>query len=155
RRGLVVKVLLACFVCALILALSLPTIFASSATVLLDPRKNNVTDLSAVISPIATDPAAVQNQIQIITSREVAAAVVDRLALARDPEFTAAIAPPGLGDMLNPGYWLNGNSTAPAALQRERVIDNLRRHVSADAEGLSTAITISARSRDAVKAASI
>lgn len=155
RRGLIAKVLLACFVCALILALSLPTIFSSSATVLLDPRKNSVTDLSAVISPIATDPAAVQNQIQIITSREVAAAVVDRLALARDPEFNAAIASPGLGDMLNPGTWLNDKSLAPAALQRERVIDNLRRHVSADAEGLSTAITISARSRDAVKAASI
>src|SRR4051812_35209049 len=96
RRGLIVRVLLVSLLFALVIALALPTIYSSSATVLLDPRKNSITDLSAVISPLITDPATVQNQIQIITSRDLAAGVVDRLKLTNDPEFNAAIGPPSL-----------------------------------------------------------
>ena len=158
RRGLIIRVMLATVLIALIVALALPTLYASSATALLDPRKNNITDLSAVITPLGTDPAAVQNQIQIITSRDLAATVVDRLKLVQDPEFNPAIAPSGLGEMLsdlNPRNWFRDDRDLPPALQRERVIDNLRRHVWADAAGLSTTITISASSRDAVKAALI
>jgi len=158
RRGLILKVMGGVVLCALIVALALPTLYSSSATVLLDPRKNNITDLSAVVSPLTADPAAVQNQIQIITSRDLAATVVDRLKLTGDPEFNPAIAPLGIGDILaglNPRNWFTSNKPATAALQRERVIDNLRRHVWADAQGLSTTITIAASSRDAVKAATI
>jgi len=158
RRGLILKVMAGVVLCALLVALALPTLYSSSATVLLDPRKNNITDLSAVISPLTADPAAVQNQIQIITSRDLAATVVDRLKLTRDPEFNPAIAPLGLGDVLaglNPRNWFASRKPATPALQRERVIDNLRRHVWADAQGLSTTITIAASSRDAVKAATI
>ena len=158
RRGLILKVMCGVVLCALIVALALPTLYSSAATVLLDPRKNNITDLSAVISPLTADPAAVQNQIQIITSRDLAATVVDRLKLTADPEFNPAIAPLGLGDILaglNPRTWFAGSKQATPALQRERVIDNLRRHVWADAQGLSTTITIAASSRDAVKAATI
>ncbi len=158
RRGLILKVMGGVVLCALIVALALPTLYSSAATVLLDPRKNNITDLSAVISPLTADPAAVQNQIQIITSRDLAATVVDRLKLTADPEFNPAIAPLGIGDILaglNPRNWFARAAPATAALQRERVIDNLRRHVWADAQGLSTTITIAASSRDAVKAATI
>jgi len=158
RRGLILKVMAATVLCALLVALALPTLYSSAATVLLDPRKNNITDLSAVVSPLTADPAAVQNQIQIITSRDLAASVVDRLKLTNDPEFNPAIAPLGLGDILaglNPRNWFASNKPATTALQRERVIDNLRRHVWADAQGLSTTITIAASSRDAVKAATI
>ena len=158
RRGLILKVMGGVVLCALIVALALPTLYSSAATVLLDPRKNNITDLSAVVSPLTADPAAVQNQIQIITSRDLAATVVDRLKLTGDPEFNPAIAPLGIGDILaglNPRNWFAGGKPATAALQRERVIDNLRRHVWADAQGLSTTITIAASSRDAVKATAI
>lgn len=158
RRGLILKVMGGVVLCALIVALALPTLYSSAATVLLDPRKNNITDLSAVVSPLTADPAAVQNQIQIITSRDLAATVVDRLKLTADPEFNPAIAPLGLGDILaglNPRNWFASSKPATAALQRERVIDNLRRHVWADAQGLSTTITIAASSRDAVKATAI
>jgi uncharacterized protein involved in exopolysaccharide biosynthesis/Mrp family chromosome partitioning ATPase len=158
RRSLILRMTLATVICALVIALCLPTVFSSSATVLLDPRKNSVTDLSAVVSPLTTDPATVQNQIQIITSRGLAASVVDRLQLTSDPEFNAAIAAPGLGDVLsalNPRNWFDAQKPTSLALQRERVIDALRRHVWADAQGLSTTIAISASSRDAAKSARI
>ena len=95
RRGLILRVMGGVVLCALIVALALPTLYSSAATVLLDPRKNNITDLSAVISPLTADPAAVQNQIQIITSRDLAARVVDRLKLTGDPEFNPRHRPAG------------------------------------------------------------
>ena len=49
----------------MLIALLLPTIYSSSAVVMLDPRKNNVTDVSAVLAQLAGDPATLQNQIQI------------------------------------------------------------------------------------------
>ena len=41
---------------------------------MLDPRKNNITELSAVLSQLPADPARVQNQIQILQSRDLASA---------------------------------------------------------------------------------
>jgi succinoglycan biosynthesis transport protein ExoP len=162
RRTLILKVMLGAILCAVAAALVLPTTYSSSSTVLLDPRRNTVTDLSSVLAPLTVDPATVQNQIQIITSRDLAATVVDRLKLADDPEFNPAIAQPSMielvGEMaalLNPRNWGQSNMAGSGDILRERVIDNLRRHVWADAQGLSTTITISASSRDAAKAALI
>jgi uncharacterized protein involved in exopolysaccharide biosynthesis/Mrp family chromosome partitioning ATPase len=162
RRGLILRVALATVLCALAVAMVLPTTFASSSVVILDPRKNNVTDLSAVLSPLANDPASVQNQIQIITSRDLAATVVDRLKLTDDPEFNPALAQPSLAELagellslLNPRNWFENDTPASSMLSRDRVIDNFQRHVSADTQGLSTAITITATSRNAAKSALI
>jgi len=161
RRRLIGRIALGTILCALLVAMMLPTTYASSAVVMLDPRKNSITDLSAVLTPQLSDPAAVQNQIQIITSRELAVRVVDGLKLQDDPEFNPDLGSPGLlemlGDlvtMLNPKNWFE-ITPANGALSRERVIENLQRHVRADAEGLSTSITITATARQPAKAALI
>lgn len=154
RRGLILKVLLATVVLAVVVALMLPTVWSSTAQVMLDSRKNNITDMSAVLSQTPSDPASVQNQIQIITSRALAARVAEQLDLIHDPEFNPAAAPPGLGAMLNPRNWF---STATPSLeqQQDAVLDALQKHVSADAIGLSTTFNITAKSRDPQKAARI
>ena len=72
RRGTVLRVALAVIVLAVLVALILPRQYTSSAVVMLDQRKNNFTDLSAVLSQLPTDPATLQNQIQILTSRDIA-----------------------------------------------------------------------------------
>ncbi len=161
RRALIARIAIATVLVAVAAALVMPTVWSSSAVVILDPRKNNVTDLSAVLSQLPTDPASVQNQIQIITSREVAAAVVDRLKLYEDPEFNSELAPTGtravLGEMLrlvNPRNWFARPQSALAG-NREHVVNALMARVSADAQGLSTTIAITARSGDGAKAAQI
>jgi len=54
--------------------------------------------------------------------------------------------------LINPRNWF----AAPgASANRDRVIDSFVSHVGAEAQGLSTAIVISAQSHDAVKAALI
>ena len=162
RRSLIVRVTVGTILCALAIVMVLPTIYASSSVVILDPRKNNITDLSAVLSPLGNDPAAVQNQIQIITSRDLAEAVVDRLKLYDDPEFNPAAGQPSLvelvGEMfslLSPRNWVENDTSVSGTMGRDRVVDALQRHVSADSQGLSTTITITATSRDAAKAALI
>jgi len=159
RRTLILRVALGVVLCALAVALVLPTVWSGNVTVILDQRKNNVTDLSAVLSQLPTDPAAIQNQLQIIQSRELAGQVVDRLHLDQDSEFNPTLNGPSLSQLagqmaslLNPKTWLGGAS-APTTADRDRVIDNFLKHVDAQAQGLSTSITITVTSRDAAKAA--
>lgn len=160
RRGLIIRVALATILCAVAIALVQPTTYSSSAVVILDPRKNNVTETTSVLSPLAPDAATMQNQLQILTSRELAATVVDRLKLQDDPEFNPSLAQPSLmqlvGQMfslLHPRNWFGSDMPAPGTLGKDRIVDNFLSHVSADAQGLSTAMNVTARSRDATKAA--
>lgn len=131
---------------ALLAAVFLPSTYSTSAVVMLEPRKNNVTEQSSVLSETPTDPASIQNQIQLLTSRDLAARVVEKLDLEDDPEFV------GGGIPLNPLHWFEPlrpnkrNSVATSALLR---------HLSVSAVGLSTTITVTASSRDPAKAALI
>src|SRR6202000_1688201 len=131
--------------------------------VMLDPRKNSVTDMSAVLAQVEGDPASLQNQIQILTSRDLAAKVVAKLKLEDDPEFNPALARPGIGQVLsdlsaalNPRNWFARDDAGTEAQRlHDRVLDTFAKHVDAEANGLSTAISVTATSRDAAKAAHI
>ena len=148
---------------AILTVLLLPTIYASSAVVMLDPRKNSVTDTSQVLSQLEGDPASLQNQIQILTSRDLEARVAAKLRLQDDAEFNPLMAPPGigrlmtdLGAILNPRNWFDGNDgNVNSQHILDRTLDNFQKHISVGANGLSTAITVMATSRDAAKAARI
>lgn len=154
RRALIAKVTLGIVAAAILTALLLPTVWSASAVVMLDARKNNVTDATNVLSQLTADPASVQNQIQILTSRDLAAKVADQLGLYRDPEFNSAMAAPGIGHYLSPRNWFSDDE--PDSLhQRDAVLDALTKHVTAEAIGLSTSITVTAKSRDAEKSARI
>jgi len=76
RRQLITRVALGVILCAVAAAIVLPTTWSSSSVVMLDSRKNNITDLSAVLSQLSADPASMQNQLQILQSRELAAEVI-------------------------------------------------------------------------------
>ena len=91
KAGLILRVTLVVVAAAVIIVSLLPTRYASSSVVMLDPRKNTVADLSAVLSALPTDPASLQNQIQILQSRDLAAEVIAKLKLYDDPEFNGAL----------------------------------------------------------------
>jgi polysaccharide biosynthesis transport protein len=161
RQTLILRVAAVIVVAAILITLMLPTVYTSSAVVMLDPRKNSVADASAVLAQIEGDPASLQNQIQILASRDLASQVAVRLKLQDDPEFNPALGQPGFGQLaadlgaaLNPRNWF-ADSAATTQSLRDRTLDNFAKHISAGANGLSTAITVSATSRDAAKAARI
>ena len=162
RRRLMTRVALGVILCGLAAAIVLPTTWSSSSVVMLESRKNNVTDLSAVLSQLPADPASMQNQLQILQSRELAADVITRLKLDNDPEFNPSLAQPSLvqlvgmmASLLNPKNWFENDTPVTSFVNRDRIIDAFLKHVSANAEGLSTTITVTATSRDPNKAALI
>ena len=163
QRRLVLGIASLVVLAAILIALTLPTVYSSSAVVMLDPRKNNVTDMSEVLMRLEADPASLQNQIQILTSRDLAAKVVASLKLEEDSEFNPALAEPGIGQViadlglaLNPRNWFGGDSAVSGAQRlHERVLDNFQKHIGAGTNGLSTAITVTATARDPVKASQI
>lgn len=148
RANVIRNVALGVIAATLVILLVLPSSYTASAVVMLDPRKNNVAGMSSVLSELPTDPASVQNQIQILTSRDLAGIVIQRLNLEADPEFNTSLAP----SPLNPVTWL-GKSTAEG--QYTRIIDTFLSHLSVDAIGLSTAMSVKFASRDPDKAARI
>jgi uncharacterized protein involved in exopolysaccharide biosynthesis len=140
RRTLILRVAAAAMVLIVLALLLIPTRYSASAVVMLEPRKNNVTDASAVLSQTPTDPASLQNQIQILTSRDLAGKVLDRLGLESDPEFKAT---GGLFGSVDPRR------------ARDGAIDNFLKRLSVDTVGLSTSLDIEFASDDAEKAARI
>ncbi|MGN6149438.1 MAG: GumC family protein [Rhizomicrobium sp.] len=125
-------------VAATIVALLLwPSTYSASTLVMLDQRVNNIAQNSSVLSSLPTDPVSVQNQIQILTSRDLAARVIADLKLYDDPEFAKPDAVTG---------------ELPSA---DKVIDNFEKHLTAEAVGLSTTINVTFKSNNAVKAAKI
>jgi uncharacterized protein involved in exopolysaccharide biosynthesis len=138
---------------------ALPTLYSTSASVMLDPRKNNVADLSSVLSQLPTDPASLQNQIQILTSRDLAQEVIAKLKLYDDPEFNASLKP-SIGSAvmaaLNPrNLFAPPDESNDAVAEREKIVNAFLANLSVDAQGLSTTLTVRFTSRDPEKAALI
>ncbi len=152
RRVLIRNTMLG--VCALtaIVVMLMPTLYSSSAVVMLDQRKNSVADLSAVLSALPTDPSSVQNQIQVLSSRDLALKVIDKLKLYDDPEFN-----PVLDKSLIPSFSLSGllrGAVQPMDM-RDAVVSAFLDRLDVTALGLSTSIDVSFTSRDPEKAARI
>lgn len=151
RRVLIVKIALATVALTAGLMFLLPTLYATSAVVMLDQRKNNVADVASVLSALPTDPSSVQNQIQVLSSRDLALKVIDRLHLDADPEYNPALGG-GFPD-LNPLHWMRAGG-APSD-PRDIVVNRFLERLDVTSLGLSTSIQVTFTARDPAKAARI
>jgi len=154
RKALILQITIVTVMAALIYAFSQPTIWTSSAVVMLENRRSVMADASAPAQEAQISAAEVQNQIQILQSRELAARVIETLGLQNDPEFNGALAAPGIGGILDPRNWGGGNPPATGA-STDRIVDAFLENAWAEPVGLSTSISVTARSRDPEKAARI
>jgi polysaccharide biosynthesis transport protein len=159
RLGLILRTTVIVVALAAVVVVLIPTRYTSTAEVIIDPRKNTVADLSSVLSALPTDPASLQNQIQILQSRDLAAEVIAKLRLYDDPEFNGALEQSIGGALLhalNPKTWFaTSDRPADPAAQRDAIIDAFLSHLWAESLGLSTTINVSFSSRDPDKAALI
>lgn len=160
RRGLIIRIAILVIALTGIVLAMLPTMWSATATILVDQHKNTVADASAVLtSAVPTDAASMQNQIQILTSRELAGIVADREHLMDNPDFNPALAKnpwAPLLDALNPAHWLHSDSAAhgPGAL-RDQVINAVLANLSVDTIGLSTTLSVKFQAKSAADAARI
>ena len=90
RRARFIGTLVACVLIGVAAALVLiPPRYSATAVVLVDPRQQRVTASESVLSGIGSDAAAVESQVDLITSSALIKRVVERLGLADDPEFNS------------------------------------------------------------------
>jgi polysaccharide biosynthesis transport protein len=143
-----------------VVVMQMTPLYSASAVVMLDQRKNNVEDVGAVLSGLPSDPSAVQNQVQILTSQELIGRVVDKLKLVDNPEYN-----PKHGGifavirLLNPLNWFSSSKTQADAqgenLERSAVVNKMRDQLTVTPVGLSTAIKVTFESTSANSAAQI
>ncbi|HEY1708742.1 MAG TPA: exopolysaccharide transport family protein [Rhizomicrobium sp.] len=156
RWGMIAGIMLATVAVTFVVLMLLPTLYSSSAIVMLDTRKNNVADMSAVLSELPTDSPSLQNQIQILTSRELAAHVIADLKLYDDEEFYSG---PTGGLMAEFRAAVDPSAPPQAVPQADAtldvVIDKFLKRLTVETQGLSTTIAVTFSSRDPVKAARI
>lgn len=158
RSAIIRNVALAVVAATLVALLLLPTMWGTSASVMIDPRKNNVTDVSSVLAQLPTDPASLQNQIQILTSRDLALHVIAKLKLYEDPEFNTSLKPSAMSAFMNaidPRNWIRDTGAPDLISQRDKIVDAFSKHLTVAAEGLSTTLTVTFTSQNPKKAALI
>lgn len=152
RRVLIRNITFAVVALTAAAVLAMPTLYSTSAIVLLDQRKNNVADSSSVLSSLPTDPSSLQNQIQVLASRDLALQVIAKLKLYADPEFNPALTRSEIPD-LSPLHWLHGGDAGGDP--RDAIVNAFLANLDVSALGLSTSIEVNFTSRDPQKAALI
>jgi capsular exopolysaccharide synthesis family protein len=115
-------------------AMLLPVEYSAKARLMIDPRPHASILRNDSKSPGAPDATLVDTEVELMTSPMITRAVVQRLGLARDPEFVS-----GKG----------------AAGGIDAVAESLLDHVGVAREGLTYVVSIRARSHDPNKAAAI
>jgi capsular exopolysaccharide synthesis family protein len=146
RRNQFLGVLGGCVAATVVALFLIVPLYTATAELMIEVRRNNVAEVNSVLTVLPTDQASIQNQIQILTSRQFARRVIEKLSLHLDPEFgdgASASRVAALGEGV-------GGLQVP-----EKVVDTVLKRLRVTQSGLSTTLTISAGSRDALKSARI
>jgi capsular exopolysaccharide synthesis family protein len=152
RARLVAGITLAAVALTAAALIVIPPNYQATAVVIVDPRQLHVTDTPTVLTGIGADVAAVESQVEIITSTALAHKVITAAKLENDPEFGL----PSLWDEII--YGLRALAGDPGALQRtkdERLISNLQKNLTVRRRGQTYVLEINFYSKDAAKAARI
>lgn len=99
HRTMIFLVTLAFALVSVGVAKLIPTYYAAEARVLVGVPPLKVLNVESILSDMNPDADRIQNESYVVQSREVATAVVNRMALRDDPEFNPYIEP------ANPSWW--------------------------------------------------
>lgn len=161
RMRLFAAVALVVFTAALLYTIDQRPGYTASSSVMLDTQKSQVTDVQQVMPGLVADTAAVDTQVEVLKSRQLAGRVVQTLNLTQDPDFNSALAPPqGFGAFSAGVSRLLGRApgarTAPSEQKvLDGTIDQLLSGLSVDRSGLTYVIDINYTAASPEKAALI
>jgi capsular exopolysaccharide synthesis family protein len=152
------------FLCAIVVTIQSTPRYTATANVMLDTRKEQVTDVQAVISGLPADSSVVDTEVEVLKSRQMAERVVTALNLEKDPEFNPALKSKGLiGSLVSGITGLFGapaqSATAVDTFRQQRshetVVDSVLSHLAVKRAGLTYVINVGFTSASAPKAAEI
>jgi exopolysaccharide transport family protein len=159
RREIILITAATIIALTLIILFQMTPYYAASSVVMLDQQKNNVEDVASVLSGLPTDPAGIQNQVQILTSRNLAQHVIDRLQLQNDSYFENSGGWTKYLEYLNPISWFSKPRLQPGARdndeRRNLLIDRFEKNLVVAPIGLSTAIRVTYELPDPQQAAAV
>lgn len=98
RLWVIIGSLLICTTIFATVSFQLAPRYTSSAEVLIDTRQLNTVDFQSVVASVAGEIGAIESEIQVITSRDMAGRIVDRLDLTASPEFNPKLQDPTIRD---------------------------------------------------------
>jgi succinoglycan biosynthesis transport protein ExoP len=142
-------------------------LYKSTASVMLDTRREQVVDMQAVLSNLPSDTFVVDSEVQVLQSPTLARKVIAKLHLDQDPEFNAQLRPQSflsqgattVKTAINAAIaWMG---LAPATdvngpvRQEERVAEAVLKNLSIERQGLTYMISITFWSQDPAKAVRI
>lgn len=165
RLAIVVGVLAAALV--VVVTLCLTPLYQSTASIMLDTRREQVVDLQAVLSNLPSDTFVVDSEVQVLQSPALAKAVVNKLHLDQDPEFNATLRPQTIFSLPvtlvknvihNISIWVGlvpATDVDGAARREEAVVEAFEKNLTVTRQGLTYVIDIAFASQDAAKAVRI
>jgi succinoglycan biosynthesis transport protein ExoP len=128
--------------------------YTAEALLLIDSRKNQLFQQQSVIGDFPIDAAAVESQIEVIKSENIAHAVIKNLGLASDPEFIGS-GGWGLGSLYNSLTLLGGREKLSEADLLRSATEMFKDRLSVKRVGLSYVIQVKFTAPDAKRAAEI
>lgn len=165
RLALLVGVLTVALVVAV--TLSLTPMYQSTASIMLDTRREQVVDMQAVLSNLPSDTFVVDSEVQVLQSPALAHKVVAKLHLDQDPEFNATLRPQSpLSIPINAAKaafhaalaWFGQEPSTDVdsgARHEESVVQVFEKNLTITRQGLTYVINIAFQSQDAGKAVRI
>ncbi|MDB5457588.1 MAG: capsular biosynthesis protein [Caulobacter sp.] len=147
RLRLFAAVALGVFIAVFLYTAQETPLYTATSTVMLDVRKEQVTDMSAVLSGLPADSSVVDTEVEVLKSRSLAERVVQKLKLEQDPYFN-----PYVQGAKGPRSWLPWLKKAaaptaavdPVELQRRRetIVDRLLGGLKVHRSGLTYLIAV-------------
>jgi len=141
RWKTLIIVALASFGLGASLIMLMPPRYEATARIRIDPSRSPLS--SASEDQVSLGSEAIETEVSVLNSPELAREVTRRLNLENDPEFARGIDDSNAGIAASPDERLN------------QVVQNVMRHLSVSRDKLTYIIAIDFKSRDAAKAAYI
>jgi len=164
RLRLFGAVALAVLFATVLLTLQATPKYSATANVMLDPRKEKVTNVEDVLSGLPADSSVVDTEVEVLKSRQLAERVVKALKLDQDPEFNSAIRKPtGVKAVIGGVASLFGAAApdqvklSPMEQQKrwEGIVDHVLGGLSVKRAGLTYVINVAYESQQPWKSAQI
>src|ERR1700761_9259581 len=153
RARLIAGITLTTVVLATAALIVIPPKYLATAVVIVDPRQLHVTDTPTVLTGIGADAAAVESQVEIITSTALARKVITAMKLEDDPEFAQASWSDEVGNALH--ALVGGDGGALQRTKEERLISNVQKNLTVRRRGQTYVLEINFYAKEAAKAARI
>ena len=163
RQRLIIGTVLAVVALTMVAVYNTTPQYDARSLVLLDQRQNKVVDVDAVVSGLENDPTSIENQLEILRSRNLMLHVITKLGLENKAAQTPPKPPSLYSQVLhnaNPLTWLQKPPPPQTASQlkgerRENLINELLGSETVTSIGRSSALQITYRSSDPKEAADI